>query len=497
VPLLKGNEEMRLFMRSSESLSVSSTSREKFFSPTALIGVIAIAISIAVLVPEPGIQMITNAHRIKTTQTATNAANQPNPNCILIMPADPLTAQGLATPYQLAAADPQKGACHESNKMQAAFIEGAIFDRATGTISIYDPLVIDQGAQPAVAPTPPTLPQDAIVALWFGFNGTTLLLQGADPTASTNGNCINGIAGSPFGQVSYCNAPAFFKAVYGALMSMKLTSVPPPLVTGQDGLPCPSVRDFGIVDQDQSDNVTTQYLLTATGQTAQNTTANKQALPGAQLLSNGSDNHLVVLVDSALDCQPWAATDLADPTQKLTALALNEIQAQVWQNEPVALVPNSDPMVLVNGQSSLTKLNAYREGVGQTSATNDSSSNTMAYCANLLEIAPRRMATDMALTIQRPSIDPAVADSLFTFLAQRFNTTWGNNGGLNCQGILKTASPIKVQTDNAGVVISATINVVGDTVAGNTPTQGADNANTQNNNTNNTNNNDNDTVSKK
>jgi hypothetical protein len=31
----------------------------------------------------------------------------------------------------------------------------------------------------------------------------------------------------------------------------------------RDGLPCPTVRDFAVVDQDQSDNVNTHYLATA------------------------------------------------------------------------------------------------------------------------------------------------------------------------------------------------------------------------------------------
>jgi hypothetical protein len=33
----------------------------------------------------------------------------PNPNCSLIVPANPLSAEGLATPYQLVATDPPPG----------------------------------------------------------------------------------------------------------------------------------------------------------------------------------------------------------------------------------------------------------------------------------------------------------------------------------------------------------------------------------------------------
>src|SRR5579859_4144731 len=301
---------------------------KKYYAPTAFVGIVVLVISIAALLPRPVMQAdIANA--AKNPQKTKVAVQAAKTNCTLIVPADPLSAQGLATPYQLTAANLQKGSCNEANKKQAAFVEGAVFDPDSGTIAIYDPLVIDFGTQPAVQPTPPPLPPNAIVALWFGFNGDSLTLQGADSAALLNGNCINGTTGSIFGQFSYCNAPNFFKAVYGALTAGKLSMQPPPPGTGQDGLPCPTVRDFSIVDQDQSDNVTTQYLVTATGQLAQHTTANLQVLVGAQPLNNGSDNRLVTAVDKALGCQPWTAPDLADPTQKVTALPLNEIQAQV------------------------------------------------------------------------------------------------------------------------------------------------------------------------
>ena len=96
------------------------------------------------------------------------------------MPANPLTAQGLATPYQLTATDPAAGPCDEANNSQTAFVQGAVLDPATGQISIYDPVVVDAGAQPEVAPVVPNLPAGAVVAVWFGYNGTTLTLAGAD-----------------------------------------------------------------------------------------------------------------------------------------------------------------------------------------------------------------------------------------------------------------------------------------------------------------------------
>src|SRR5205823_13290258 len=66
--------------------------------------------------------------------------------CTPVVPADPLSAKGLATPYELA------GPCHETNPDTAAFVQATILDPATGAVSVYDPLVVDRGKRPAVAP---------------------------------------------------------------------------------------------------------------------------------------------------------------------------------------------------------------------------------------------------------------------------------------------------------------------------------------------------------
>jgi len=383
-----------------------------------------------------------------------------NGDCTLIVPSKPLSAQGLATPYQLVATDPANGPCNESNKAQAAFIQGAVIDPATGQISIYNPLVIDQGTQPAIAPAVPQLPANGIVALWFGSNGNTLILQDMNGSLR-QGRCVDGVRGSIFGQFSYCNAPAFFRAANQAIRAGKL--VPPALGMGQDGLPCPTTRDFSIVDQDQSDNVTTTYLITASDQVAQNNQANAAAL-GGQMQKNGSDERLLTLVDSALGCNPWMAPDLADPGQMLPSLPLNELQAAAHQARPVARVPEGDPMVLTNNQPDLNKLNAYRRGVDQSPVGTQAAASTTTYCKHLLAIGPTRIQLDMQLTQGRPSPDPAAANSLFTFLTQRFDASYGANG-LNCVGLLNVPDPITVTTDANGVAIDATFN------AGNTDTQ--------------------------
>jgi hypothetical protein len=443
---------------------VSSPRRRKRFSPLMLVGlsvpvVLALIASAVFILPRLG-----------------SHAAAVDGDCTLIVPPNPLSAQGLATPYQLVATDPANGPCNESNAAQAAFVQGAVIDPATGQISIYDPLVIDQGTQPAIAPVVPQLPLRGIVALWFGSNGNTLTLQNMNGSLH-QGRCVNGVRGSIFGQFSYCNAPAFFQAANQAIQAGRV--VPPALGMGQDGLTCPTTRDFSIVDQDQSDNVTTTYLITASGQVAQNNQANAAAL-GGQVQKNGSDERLLTLVDSALGCSPWTAPDLADPGQMLPALPLNELQASAQQAAPIALVPAGDPMVLNNNQPALDKINAYRRGVDQPTARSVAVASTTDYCRHLLAVGPARIQLDMPLTQGRPSADPAAANSLFTFLAQRFVASYGPNG-LNCVGLLNTPDPITVTTDANGVAISATFGTGATaapttsptTNAGATPTVGA------------------------
>lgn len=388
---------------------------------------------------------------------SSHAAANVNGDCTLVVPANPLTAQGLATPYQLVATNPGNGPCNEANKTQAAFVQGAVIDPATGAISIYNPLVIDQGTQPAAQPVVPTLPQGGVVSIWFGFNGNNLTLQDSNGSLIA-GKCVNGINGSVFGQFAYCNAQAFFQAANQAIQAGKL--IPPPLGTGRDGTVCPTVRDFGVVDMDQSDNVTTTYLVTANGQTAQVNAANMAALQNAQLQVNASDNRLLsVALDGALGCTPWMAPDLADPGKNVPALPLDELQAAALQAKPIALLPNRDPMVLVNNQGNLNKLNAYRVGVDQPPVNDPAQSSTRSYCTSLRMIGPTRMLMDAPFTIGRPSPDAAVANSLLTFLEQRFVMTYEANG-LNCKQLINMPDPITVQMDGNGITINGSINGV-------------------------------------
>ena len=392
-------------------------------------------------------------HAAAAPAAAAAAAAAPNPDCTLIVPENPLTATGLATPYKLVATDPNGGPCNEANTAQSAFVEAAVFNPANSTISVYHPLVIDNGTKPAVAPVVPTLPANATVALWIGFNGDNLTLASADPSNLHNAKCVNGIPGSIFTQISYCNAPAFFQLADNAAINGNMKV--PALATSKDGQVCPTVRSFSIVDQDQSDNVDTLYLATSSGTTAQKTKANSAKLKGATTLLNPGDNSLFsYFVAPAIGCTPWMVPSLDDPGQMVPAQAVNELQAHLLQKTPVARIPGGDPMVEFNGQPDLAKDNLYRQGMDQPSATY-STFQTAPYCREMLRALPK-MVLDQAAETNFASIAPAAANNTFTFVAQRWVASWQL---LDCQSLIKIAAPITLTTDaNTGVVTAAKIN---------------------------------------
>ncbi len=238
---------------------------------------------------------------ISLNQTAAQAAA--SMNCTLTVPARPLTARGLATPWQLG------DGCSMTNAgTQGAFVEATIL-APNGQVQVYNPLVITAGTTPAATSAAPTIAPGSQVIIDVGFNGTNLVLQGR---GAQQGNCVDALGQSVIGQVSACNAVNFYNLANSEIARGTLTV--PLSGAATDGQPCLTVRDFAVVDQDQSDNVITSYLIDGNGRTAQNTAANATAVPGATTIVNGSDDKLLAaFVDPANGCTPFTAPDITDP----------------------------------------------------------------------------------------------------------------------------------------------------------------------------------------
>lgn len=350
-------------------------------------------------------------------------------DCTLIVPANPLSAQGLATPYVLDNDPNSNGGCTMTNAVNlGAFVQATILDPATGQLSEYDPLVISNGKSPAIPPVVPALPSDAIVTIDTGFNGNILFLAG--PGAS---QFDTGLPNSPFGQVAFDNGPAFFAAAEYDVAQGK--TVIPPLGNAFDGLLCPTVHDFSLVDQDPSDNVTTSYLVTQSGQTAADNPTNENLLPNATPVNNGSDNLLLdKFVDPAIGCQgsELYVPSLSSPGTTEATQGTDELLADSDQQPPVALVEPNDPMVTVGadddiiagdyptaGNLSIVKTNLYREGIGQPLLEGNPVTYADYYCQQMTDAATRVQNDEQFETgFGSPNGDP-----LPEFMANRFNTS--------------------------------------------------------------------------
>lgn len=365
------------------------------------------------------------------------------PQCTLNIPADPLSAAGLAQPWFLENAT---AACTE-NAATGAFVQATILDPVTGQLSVYYPLVVPEGQTPAAPIIPVTLTAGAVVTAWTGFNGNQLKLAGPGAAFFVN-----------FAQQSWANSPQFFQALRTAIQN-GLVRVPP-LGTASDGLPCPSTRDFSIVDQDQSDNVPSGELVTPDGAVAQDTAINRADLPGSTQLFNGSDQAVIGVVDSALGCVPWKVPDQTDPGALSASAPLQEEQAAAFQALPVALVPGLDDFVTNNGQPppagmpDLFLQNLYRLQVGQGETGN--ANDTRRYCASLGLIgAPRlQLDYDTESRFPVPSFVAGTGLNAALALANRFSNTWAN---LTCQVLTGQPSPVQVTlAGNTAVAVTFT-----------------------------------------
>ena len=399
---------------------------------------------------------------INLNQTAAEAAA--SMNCTLTVPANPLSAQGLATPWQLG-----DGCSMANAATEGAFVEATIL-APNGQLQVYNPLVITTGTTPAATPAAPTIASGSRVIIDVGFNGTNLVLQGQ---GARQGRCVDALGQSLIGQVSACNAVSFYSLANSEIARGTLTV--PPVGTSLDGQPCLTTRSFAVVDQDQSDNVITTYLINGNGQTAQNTTANAAAIAGATTLVNGSDDKLLAaFLDPANGCTPFTAPDPTDTAGTSGSQALNELSARVNQQGTIAVTPPNDEMTLVNTAFSIPKTNVYRSLVDQPLLAGNVNPTTVAmdYCQNITNIQPARNQLDMTRELNTGTPVAAVGNTLATFMGNRLSMSFVNLGCAN----FGLANPVTVTLNGNQVATAVTYNTAQQTAkppAAATPTASA------------------------
>jgi hypothetical protein len=171
-------------------------------------------------------------------------------------------------------------------------------------------------------------------------------------------------------------------------------------------------------------------------------------------VTNGSDDaSLNGRIDPALGCTTWKVP-LTSGTGTSTAGPLEEEQARIGQQAPVALVPGLDPFVTRNAQPDLFLQDLYRLQVGQPFTFNGQ--DTAAYCMNLLNTGEPRLKLDQAAeALSPPPAVGALGTNLALHLAARFAATWAN---LTCPALTGQPSPVTITaTDpNTGLATAAT-----------------------------------------
>jgi hypothetical protein len=391
-------------------------------------------------------------------------------DCLLQVPNDPLKA-GLFMPWYVSTAPGSTLPCSQLIQGSEVFVEATITDLVTCELFVYSPLVIDAGTTPAYPILPGILPASNQVVIHIGANGNSVTLI---PSYDSNtyyksskykdsmdhGQCVNGLKSystkSIFGQFAYCNAPNFFNAINTMIVANSITI--PPLGKSNLGDECPSTRHYGVVDQDPSDNVITQYIVTNNNKIAQDYTANRNNL--LRIIKNGSDNRLLPnAIDNAVGCLPFEAPDLYDRLVKKPSAALNAIHSALT-TQPQALTPSADPMCLVNGQLNLQKTNLFRAGVNQPQLTQLSTQDNINYCNNLINIGIPYFILHQNEFANAQSPDNT-ANNLLNFLCNRFANTWAQIG---CPVLIGKQCPIGITKDANGVAIGNTLTTISSTV---------------------------------
>ncbi len=379
-------------------------------------------------------------------------------DCILEVPDDPLNT-GLFKTWYISTKEGSDITCSQLIPQTASFVEATIFNIPTKSFYIYNPLVLDKGTTSILPILPGNITNDDIVVLHFGTNSNSLSLISQPHNCLTckpslvEANCVQGINNSNFGQFSYCNAENFFNTVN---QNCNIPLVDKTIL----GDECPTVRSFTIVDQDQSDNVVTQYILTDNDIVAQDTPENRLFLESKnetlKFIQNGSDERILILVSNSIGCKPLTAPDFINKNILKSSLVLNELQSK-FNSKDTGLIPSNNPMVLVDNLPSLEKINAYRIGVNQPIITSLDEASTLPYCINMDKFALPFFYKYQSLLESAISPNDDTANNLLNFLAFRFVNSWTI---LNCTQLTNFSSRLIVYFDENNVVISNNLNSI-------------------------------------
>src|SRR5205814_10377815 len=159
-------------------------------------------------------------------------------------------------------------------------------------------------------------------------------------------------------------------------------------------------------------------------------------------------------VDVALGCTPFTAPNPTNPNGASGSQALDELSARANQKGTIARLPVNDPQLLVGGQFSIGKTNAYRIETDQRPLFTSAQQHAARYCQNMVNIQAPRLKLDAAMETGTASPVPALGINLATFLAARLTCPFSNPTRQN----FSLTTPATSALDASGTATAATLN---------------------------------------
>lgn len=362
--------------------------------------------------------------------------------CSVIVPNNPLTEIGLSTPYILKSFKNSSLNCNIGNN--SIFIEAVILDLNNGNYEVYNPIIIDEYIVDYKV-IKPIIPENSIIGIWFSSNNLKFRLTGSTDSYNIinsviDGNCIDGIENSPFGNFAYCNAYYFFLKA-NSLVNKNIINIKP-LKNN-----CLTTRSYAFIPRYEISSISSySYIILDNNTLIQNEIFNITN-NYKKIININSNNRLL--------------NDFINPSTNCiinnfkNCLAFNEIYSSYTINENnQALIPYNHPNVLVNGKINLEKLNYYRIGFNQKTINTVDNYENVNFCNNIYNDALNYMYENYDYLNNFSSPDYKIATNLLNYICNRFIETWKI---LDCENLTNNKCPIIIEKDYQNITISNNI----------------------------------------
>ena len=362
--------------------------------------------------------------------------------CGLIVPENPLSYQGLNTPYILKSFTGNAADCSVLDQRTTVFVEIVIFDISASTFYIYNPLVVNRLKQIKIYDEIPQLPDQNIVGIWFGSNGVTFKLIDSNNSLHF-GDCIDGYNGSIFGNFAYCNARIFFTTISKYRISI------PNIGKTVNGFTCLTTRSFEFNEQYQISNVISSYIVLNSYKIVMKTIKNLSIFKPLFIIISKSNGYILNnYISIATGCTIFAGYDFTEQFIMKTSMILNEIYASLDVEQ--VFIPSTHPSVTIDGVPNLNKLNLYRIGLNQSTVSEIDYNDSRLYCDGIYKKTPIFLYKHHDLLNNYITPDETLGNSLLNVMISRFLTSWNT---YNCTEVLKVEFPIKYLKDYNNVIV--------------------------------------------